>query len=419
MRGYRKIQPWVVWGLGAMLFFSEYFARVDPSIIVSELMSYFHVGALALANISAFFYYPYIAMQIPVGSLVDRYGPHRLLTGAAFLCGISCWLFSYAYDVRMAEFARAMMGFSAAFAFVGALKLATIWFEPKKLGLLAGLTQGMGMLGAAVGEGAFATIVDRIGWRSTVMLIGTIILIIGILIALLVRDKRPGLLAYGAKHETTQINAWQGLMIVFRNRNSWLNALYAGLIYAPTAAIAELWGPNYLIHVRGLGHETAALAISMIFIGWAVGGPLIGWLSDRVLRRKPMMIISSVLSLIFLVTVLYVPNLPTVALFILLFCYGLSNTGVAIAYAVAGELNPIAVSGLSMAFTNMASIMVGALFQPVIGWLLEKMWDGTIVNGIPFYSIANYQHAVMILPVCFVVAFFLVYFIKETHCSRD
>lgn len=413
---YRKVQPWLIWALGAAFFFSEYFARVDPSVIVPQLMSAFHVGAFALGSLSAYFYYPYIAMQLPVGTLVDRYGPHRLLAIAAFLCGGAAFMFSLAHVVWVAELARALMGFTAAFAFVGTLKLATIWFHPRQLGLLAGLTQGIGMLGAAVGEGLFTFIVEKIGWRGTLAVIASILVVLSVLIALIVRDKRPTLLSHRAP-ESSQIRIWDGLMIVFRNKQSWRIAIYAGLIYAPTGAFAELWGPSFLHRVYGMSQHLSAVAISVIFLGLAMGGPLMGWVSDRIGLRKPVLIGSAIIGLILISIVLYIPGLPVVLLFILLFLYGISNMGVALSYAVAGELNPKAVAGISVAFTNMASVLIAAILQPVIGWLLDLHWGEVYVSGIPYYSASDYQNAMAMLPVALILAAGVAFLIKETHCQ--
>lgn len=411
---YRRLQPWLIWSLGAAFFFLEYFARVDPSVIVPQLMTYFHVGAFALGSLSAFFYYPYIAMQLPVGALVDHYGPHRLLTFAAFVCGAACLIFALAHQLWVADLGRVLMGLSAAFAFVGTLKLATLWFHPRQLGLLAGLTQGIGMLGAAVGEGLFRYVVNRVGWRFALVLIALSLFALAILIGAIVRDKRPSLLGHRVA-ESGQLKVFDGLMMVFRNSHSWRIAIYAGLIYAPTGAFAELWGPSFLHRVYGLSEELSALAISLVFIGLAIGGPVVGWVSDRIGLRRPILVISAILSLIFISLVLYIPHLPVPLLFVLLFLYGISNMGIALSYAVAGELNPRPIAGISIAFTNMASVLIAALLQPLIGLFLEFRWHGLYVHGHPYYSAVDYQHAMMMLPFSLVVAAVIALSIKETH----
>ncbi len=414
---YRKIQPWLIWFLGAAFFFSEYFVRVDPSVVVPQLMTAFHVGAFALGSLSGYFYYSYIAMQLPVGALVDRYGPHRLLALMAFFCGIACFIFSTAHQLWVAELSRALMGFTAAFAFIGAIKLTTIWFHSRQFGLLVGLIQGIGMLGAAFGEGVFTFVVKEIGWRHTVAVIAFILLVLSILIGLIVRDKRPTLLSRMIP-DTSQIRIWDGLMIVFRNRYSWCVALYAGLVYASTGAFAELWGPSFLSRAYDMNQQCAALAVSIIFLGLAIGGPVIGWVSDYIKRRRLILITSALASLILISIVLYIPHLPRVGLLFILFLYGVSNMGVALVYAVAAEINPKPVVGIAIAFTNMASVVIVSILQPFIGWLLEYHWQGICTHGYPFYSALDYRNAMSMLPLALLLAAVVALSIKETYCRN-
>ncbi len=401
---------WFVWALGAAFFFSEYFARVGPSVMTEHLMRAFDVGALALGTMSAFFYYPYIVMQIPVGGLVDRFGPHRLMTAMALICGLSSLGFSYSTHLWQAEIARVFMGFSAAFAFVGTLKIATMWFPPSRLGLLAGFTQGLGMLGAAVGEGPFSYLVHYIGWRQTMQLIAVILIVLGILIALFVRDGNPEQIK-----KNKEVSVFAGLLAVLNNRLNWVTALYAGLLFAPTAAFAELWGASFIHRTYAISEQIAATSISAIFVGWAVGGPIAGYISDKIKRRKPIMYFSALGSLLTIGSVIYLPDFSLPALFVLMFLYGVCNTGVGIAYAVSAEIHPRQFAGISMAFTNMASVLVGAIFQPIIGGILQFNWDGRKVAGIPFYTAHNFRHALVTLPICLALACLVIFFLPETY----
>src|SRR5687768_6752451 len=162
-----NFSPWLIWGLGAAFFFAEYVARVAPSVMVPELMKSFNVDAMAIGSLSAFFSYAYVSMQIPVGILVDRYGPHRLLTVMCIVCGLGCFLFAAASNIISANLGRFLMGFGASFAFVGSLKLAVLWFPANRFGLLAGLTQAVGMVGAAIGQAPISLVVAHLGWQTT------------------------------------------------------------------------------------------------------------------------------------------------------------------------------------------------------------------------------------------------------------
>ncbi len=419
MRSLKKLRlsPWLIWGLGAAFFFAEYYARVAPSVMAYDLMRAFSVNAFALGSLSAFFYYAYISMQIPVGMLMDKYGPHRLLTFTAVICGMGAFGFAFSTHIFFADLCRLLMGFGAAFAFVGSLKLASIWFPASRFGLMAGLTQAIGMLGAATGEGPMAVLVTHFGWQQTMMLIGIIFMILAVAIGLIVRDaptSHPRRLVGVSKN----FSLLSTLRIVLKNPQSWTNAIYAGFVYAHSAAFGELWGVSFLQHAYHVDVTTAATAIGLIFIGWGVGGPLTGFLSDFISLRKPFMYGSAILGFICLVLILYA-QLPFTVVYFLLFIYGMTNTGVSIAYAVASEINPHHAAGTSMAVANMASVIVGASFQPIIGLLLVLHWSGLIVHGAPYYTAADYRSALILLPVCSALGFITAFFVKETHCQKS
>lgn len=407
---------WLVWGLAAAFFFSDYFARVSPGVMAPQLMEAFQMSATGFGALSAFFYYPYLGMQIPVGLLVDRFSVRLLLTVMTLLTGIACAIFAVANIFSIAAFGRFLLGFSASFAFVSALKLASVWFDQSRFGMLAGFTQALGMLGAFVGEAPVAYAVAQLGWRETMWVMAIIFFILAVAIAIFIRDYPKNQKNILVQEHRADHSIWKSLLVVLKSPQSWFNALYAGMVFAPTAAFAELWGVEHLVHTHHLSHSLAAFGNGMIFLGWGIGGPIVGWISDRLERRKPVMLASAILSGIFISIVLFIPNLSSFAIFTFLFLYGVSNTGVAIAYAVASEINPRQVSGASMAFANMMSVIPGAMMQPVIGRLLDYHSGQQIVNNIPVYTASDFNFAMLSLPLALVIAIFLVFFIKETYC---
>jgi len=420
-----RIYPWIAWGLAAGLFFSEYFIRVSPSVMLPELMQEFHLNAFTLGSLSAWFYYPYVVMQIPVGMLVDRYGPKRLLTVTAFLFALGCLLFSRATSVDQLEIARFFMGFTASFVFVGAIKLGTIWFPSSRIGLIAGLTQALGMFGAAVGDAPTAIIVKNIGWRDTLLLMSVVFFIFSFLIGVIVRDKSKNnrkLKKEKASGSESSIGLLWSIKTVVKNKHSWLNALFVSCLYMPTAAFAEFWGVNFLHVVYHLKTSEAAFGISLIFIGWGVGGPIVGWLSDYLGRRKPIMITSAVGCLILMLMILYIPYFSITTRFILLFIFGVFNTGVGVSYALATEINPHKIAGTSLAFANMSSVIIGALFQPMIGYLMDVHVFhelGSTMHKIgQLYTVSDYYFALSVIPICLFVGVIASLFVKETYCKN-
>jgi nitrate/nitrite transporter NarK len=413
--------PWFVWGLAATVFLVEYFARVAPGVMVDQLMQAFQVQAFALGNLSACFYYAYVGLQLPVGLLVDRLDTGRLLAAMVVVCAFGCGLFAVSKLVLVAALGRFIMGCGAAFAFVSALKLAAQWFPASKLGLLTGLTQALGMLGAAVAQVPLAYFVMYVGWRETLGLLMGIMLLLAILIFFFVKDN-PKLKLSGHLTQSTSLilllqKIKSDLQGILSNPQNWWNGLFAGLLYAPTATLAELWGVKFYREIYGISNEKAAFAIGMIFIGWTVGGPLGGWLSDYLQSRRIILQGSAMLSLVFITVALFVPHLPWCLLLIVLGLYGLVNTGVATTYAVAAESNAPALSGVAIAFANMASVLVGAIFQSIIGALLDYNGHPILEKGVPLYTPYVLKWAMLSLPACLLLACCLSFKIKESYQS--
>lgn len=402
---------WFIWVLGASFFFFEYIVRVSPGVLVQELIQSFHINAYQLGLLSSAFSLSYISMQIPVGTLVDKYSVRWLVGFMALLCAGSTFLFATTETFEWAVFARFLIGITGAFAFVGALKIATMFFSEKHFGFLAGMTQALGMLGASAGVGPLSVVIVTIGWRHTLMCLGGLIAVLALLIFILVKDKPVD---HGLPERSSH-SIWEGLVTVFKSRYTWINVVIIGLLYAPTMVFGELWGPLYIERVYNASPVEAASVISVIFIGWAIGSPLLGWLSDRIQRRKPIVIASAAFSLLFIFIILYCPALPLPWVFVVAFLYGFSNVGVSTCYAIAAELTPNHFAGTALGFTNMASILLGALFQPIVGRLLDIYWDGTLVNGIRVYSAGDLKTAMISLPVCLVICLILCFFLKESY----
>src|SRR3989338_7867051 len=182
---------WTICGIGALFYFYEYLLRVAPSVVTNELMLTYHIGAAALGNLTAFYYYIYSPMQLPVGLLMDRYGPRRLLTIATATCAIGTFLFTYTHYLWVAQVGRFLTGFGSAFAFVGVLKLATIWLPPQRFAMIAGLATTLGQIGGMVGVITLTALVNHGGWQSTFYLMAYIGVGLTILMYAVLRDHNP------------------------------------------------------------------------------------------------------------------------------------------------------------------------------------------------------------------------------------
>jgi sugar phosphate permease len=405
---------WLVWGLSAAFYFSDYLARVAPGVMHKYLQIDFGINEAGFGVLTASFYIPYILMQIPVGLTVDRMSIRWLLTIMSLITAFGCCIFGLADGLMTGSIGRMLIGFSAAFAFVCSLRLATSWFPPTMLGLLSGLTQSLGMLGAAAGEAPVSFLVSHVGWRHSMLIIAFLFISLAALLYQYVDDK-PGQQRrqFNGSHS---IGIMSSLKIILGCRQTWLNALYAGFLFGPTAVIGESIGPAYLQFGRGLGAHAAAFATGLIFIGWGISGPLSGWFSDRIGKRKPIMILSSAFGVVFTSLFVFLPHLSQASAYVLFFAFGLTNTGVAIAYAVSTELHDRRVIGTAIAFTNMTSIFVGALLQPLVGRLVD-MVSGQRAFHVESLLLSDFQAGLKILPLCSLVALILAFTVKETNCK--
>ena len=408
---------WWIWGLAAAFYFTDYMARVAPSVMHRNLQIDFGMNEVGFATLTASFYIPYVAMQIPVGILVDRFSVRTLLTLMACITAIGCCLFGLADSLFIASMARVLIGFSAAFAFVSALRLATFWFPAAWLGLLAGLTQAVGMLGASAGQAPLSFLVSAIGWRFSMLLIAGLFIILAYLLYRNIQDQpQHGDCTAHLTRGTESVNIMHGLGVILKHRQTWMNAVYAGLLYAPTAVIGESMGPAYLQYGRGLSVHAAAFSIGLIFIGWVIGGPLVGWWSDRIGRRKPFMIASAIAGMVIMTFFVFYPHMDRNYAYLLCFLYGLTNTGVAIAYAVSTELHDRLVVGTAIAFTNMMSILIGAVMQPLVAHFMDLVSGGRAYD-VKDLSLSDFQSGLFLLPVSSLLALLLALMIKETHAK--
>lgn len=412
-----KSLPWVIWSLAALFYFYENLIQVSPGVMVPDLMKAFAINSAALGSVIAFFFYSYASMQIPVGVLVDNYNARFLLTGAAISCALGCVFFATANTIVMIAIGRFLIGFGAAFAAVCSMKLAANWFPAKKFSFLVGLMVTIGMLGSMVGETPLAILVDNMGWRQTMLFLAIFGIILAILIASFVRHS-PAHVGKNAQSSLKEKNKQKqpllhGLLMVIKSRQSWLLAIYGGLIFASTSIFGGLWGVPFLMKVYSLDKPTAAGIVSLMFFGWVVGSPLSGILTNVLNSYKKVLWAGSVGGLIIMLSILYIPNLPIVTLSILIFSFGVFSSFFLPSFTLMHDLHAAECGGAAIGFMNAANMLGGAIGQPLIGILLDKSWDGTLINGVRIYSVANYQYSLSCLPIMIVISLALIPFIKE------
>lgn len=409
--------PWIVWFLGASFFFYKYALQVSPSVMSGDLMREFSIAGAGLGNLAACFFYTYMVMQIPVGILLDRYSPRLIISLAIFVCAIGTLMFSQAHSLGMAIISRGLIGLGAAFAAVSCLKLITLWFPPQRFALIAGLSMTAAMLGAVGGEAPLSFMVKELGWREALVYCAFFGFVLAALVALMVRDKTS--LHHSVSSVTTDdTTIFEKLKIIMKCRQTWLLSWYSGLAFAPISVFGGLWGVPFLEQAYQLSSTMAASAVSWIFIGFAVGCPISGWFSDHIGRRVIIMMYGTIVALITMTLVLYLPSASALTLDILLFCFGLGASCFFLCFSMIREIHRLIFAATVLGFMNTFDSVCEALSEPFVGKLLDMGWAGQIVNGVHVFSTHDYRLALMVLPIFFFIALILLLFIKETHCQQ-
>jgi sugar phosphate permease len=408
---------WFVCSLGALFYSYEYLLRMSPSVMAENLMRFYHLTGAQFGYLSgSYYYYSYVAMQILVGVMMDKYGPRRLLTFACFLCAIGAYLFACSDHIICAIIGRFLIGLGSAFAFVGAAKLATIWLPPRYFALMSGIIFCLGMVGAAFGDIVLRILVDSEGWQTAMMAAAIGGVILTLIIWVVVRDRNPYFENHHL-HHSNMLGMLEGLRVALKNPQIWLCGIVGCLLFLFLSAFAELWGPAYLAQAHGIDRVHAATANSMVFIGCAIGAPLWGIFSDFIGSRRIPLILGAGAATIAFCILLYIQALPLLAIYIILFAFGFFSSVQILIFAVAREVTSIKISGTAIGVVNMLVMIGGIVFPPAIGKILDLNWTGTMVDGARIYSQHAYTLALSLLPLGIFAGVLCTLCLRETHCE--
>lgn len=384
-------------------------------MMADQLMTDFAIQASSFGLLTACYYYVYSFLQIPVGVFLDRFGPKKVLRVAVILCTLGALLFSCAHNFWIAALGRSLIGAGAASAFLGTVCVSTLWFPPEKLAFVVGLTIALGKLGGMSSNLPLAMLMEVLTWRETLLVLVMVGFALAILIWWLMRDRPKG----HTVSPKQPIEDWgqiiSALKVILKHDGIWRIALYGCLMYVPLTVFADVWGISFLMHVNHMERATASIGVMMVFIGSAMGAPLIALLSNAWRKRRAPMIFSALFSIFVSSIVVFVPDLSTGMVFMLLFLVGLSMTGQTLVFVSGCEEMPPHMSGMVSGILNMVVMMGGVVFQPLTGWLIDFFWDGTLKGGLPLYQASDYRLALTILPLSAFVSLLLTPFLPETH----
>jgi MFS family permease len=405
---------WFSWLLLAMFFFGHYFFRVTPSNINLQLMKHFSLSVSNIGELGRCFFLPYTLAQLPVGYCISRFSTKRLITVACLMCALATFSFSQSDSFLMLCLSTIAYACFAAFGFVGAVSYANANLPAEYRSLAVGLTQALGMMGGFLGVNLIAQMIQSYSWQEVTFTISVGLFILGCVIGLLV-PATPAPIQQKSATQPKKKSSDKEDSSIFLQSKTWFNALYAGFIYLPLMVFTESFGNNILTAIHQHSAVSTSFGISLVFIGWVIGGPACGLVADRY-GRVLVMKISAIFGFICSLLMLFTPMSVT-ALQVLLFIFGLTNTGIVGCYSISAEMHGPEKASISVAIANMTTILVGALLMPLLPRLLEQWCVPTFINDIPFYSAADYQKTFGLVLIAPMIAYICATFTRETKTS--
>jgi MFS family permease len=393
------------WLLVALYYFYQYALRSAPSVMMPQLTGAFGVNALGVSAIVGMFYYGYSPFSLVAGTSIDRFGAKRIIPIGAAVVGIGALLFGTG-NVALANIGRFLQGAGGAFALIGAVYLITKNFPASVAASFIGVTQMFGMAGGSAGQFLVGPIIKGgLSWDRFWIYAGCLGLVISGVLLILLPKETPKPTTSGSGGFATLLHS---LGRVFRNPQSILCGFISGLLFVPTTILGMTWGVRFLQEARGREFEAAVTLAATVPLGWMIGCPLLGFISDRLGRRKPV-IFGGTIMLLAVVTWVLFGNPEILRGHAVGILMGIASGAAMLPYSVIKEANPPELGGTATGVVNFLNFTFSALLGPVFGSRLVEMPQGDIN-----LALAHYQAGFKPLLYGIIAALILTFFLKET-----
>ncbi|AZA52573.1 MFS transporter [Chryseobacterium sp. G0201] len=393
----------IAWAFGLIFYFLDYVIRSAPAVMIPQLVNNFNTTELKLISMVGTYYYTYSTCSLIAGIALDKFGGKKSLFVGTLILGIGCLLFLISSQVTGVT-GRLLQGAGCAFAFPGCVYLASKGFSSKSLATAIGFTQCIGMLGGTAGQFVVGPWVEKGVNIDTFWLwsgIATIITAFGLFFVIPNENKAKA----SEKAKNQHIGYLEPYKIVFKNPQSWLCGIVSGLLFAPTTIFAMTWAVAFFQKDKQFVFHEAAITSAMVAFGWVFGCPLLGFITDKIGRRKPVLIAGAILMIISLLQLIYLPDLypAKISMFIL----GLGSGAAMIPYSVIKEANPDYVKGSATGAINFITFGVTTLLSPIFSRWFGKSLD--ISSGD-----LHFQHSILFWISGIVLAILISLMLKET-----
>lgn len=418
--GFNKIR-WTVFTLLTLSFILGFFHRFAPGAFAEAVRGEFHISAAALGTLASMHFYTYTVMQIPSGILIDRYGARVNVSIGAVIAGLGSILFGWAPTFALASLGPFIVGLGVSTIFVGIMKSNTLWFRENQYGWISGITMLLGNLGSVLAAGPLAALLGWFSWRSIFITAGCLSIVLSFFTYILVRDSpqqagfQPGK-GYLSSQGSISTSHWlRDLKETVANKDIWFT-LWAGVGTNSTFyAFAGLWGIPILRDGFSLSNNEASWYTTLALAAYGLASLGIGWFSDKIGLRRPLIIWGNLLSFLGWMGLAVLPWSPGWSGWLLYILVGLSASQIVVTFAVVKEVVPPAISGMALAFLNTGIFLGVALLQSLFGWIMDFSWAGSVVNGIPQYTLQDYTWGLILFSGISLMGIVSSLFVTETY----
>lgn len=405
--------PWVVCFVASLFFFYEFIQGNMFASIADNIMHDFHIQADKMTYLSSIYYASNVIFLFVAGFLLDRYSSKRIIITAMLLCVLSTFVLAHAQSFYVALICRFAMGIGSAFCFLGPIRIASRWFPPKRMALVTGAIVTMAMTGGMLAQYPLTQLVLQVGWRQALVMVAWLGAVMLGLMIVWVKDKPDNAI----EPERSKMSALVCARTAYLNPQTIRAALYTSLMNMAVAVFGAMMGSLYLMQRLDVSKADAAMVNSMLFLGAIIGGPFIGWCSDKLGLRVLPMKVGAIASFLVVIGILYLPvSLSNMA--VLFFLLGFFTASQVISYAFVAESSPPAMTATAVSMVSILTQCGYILYQNLFSGLLTWHDNAHLVDGVPVYSLSDYQLATGILPLGLILALLIIFSLKETHCRH-
>lgn len=367
---------WGVWIIASVFYAYQYILRVMPNIMLQEIMQQFGISAATFGQFSGVYYIGYSLIHLPIGIMLDRFGPKKVMTACILLTVIGLMPLLFAEHWVYPIFGRLLVGIGSSAAILGVFKIIRMTFNPERFPRMLSLSVTIGLIGAIYGGGPVSYMRDALGYQTVIQLFA----VAGLLLAGITYWIVPSIKNESEKTVLSDIKE-----VLSNGRVVW-SCIFAGLMVGPLEGFADVWGTVFLKQAYGFEGTLAASMPSMIFIGMCFGAPVLSFIADKV-GSYLATIIGAGLAMAVCFACLLIWQLPSGVLTLNFIIVGVCCAYQILAIYKASTYVREQVAGLTTAIANMIIMIFGYAFHSIIGGIINA-WGGPSSSQALIYGTA-------------------------------